>query len=290
MPVSQHFGPIVEAGGGAGFSADCAAALAKCGLSPDSFGSYSHVASQIDAAKQACADWDIARKSGNLAGATPPTAEQRFLSQCESGHIMQNATGQRASADRNNYCHNVIDGYDAHAAPAMPMHDGAEGRSGHGIATRMETSQATARGTPGTVCYNEADRRADQQARARAVVEDHTRRMNNAERWAAKQRDAQAQAAGGTGPGGPGTGGGGAGGAAPAGATQPKKYSPTSADLDLAAECIAAMAAWTEENMKATCAASAAANAQRAASPEHAAEASRLRQEATDARRDHRAA
>jgi hypothetical protein len=94
---------FILAGGSAFFDADCVAALAKCGLHPDDFGSYDHVKGRISSAKNKVYQYDqaVAKKTSPLPD--EPTAHERLLAQSEAGHLRQNSLFQR---ERGNFCEN----------------------------------------------------------------------------------------------------------------------------------------------------------------------------------------
>jgi hypothetical protein len=124
---------FVKAGGMANFSDRCQKLLAEVGYENDDFGPHEQVQAKIGAAKAKCAEYDRYVKEEAKgkwpAGKKPPdapTSRDRMLSQCQSGHLTQDALF-RAPSERGNACANNAppegDGrcYDTDAAPCMPM-------------------------------------------------------------------------------------------------------------------------------------------------------------------------
>lgn len=117
------------------FSPDCVKALQEAGLRPEWMGSYDHVAKLNAAARKKVKDW----KEG-VPGATEPTAEDKYLAHCQSGHLEQNALHQ---GSRDDPCSNVSPGYDMGAAPCMPQWGHAQQKGGeHYLVSRHEESSA----------------------------------------------------------------------------------------------------------------------------------------------------
>ncbi len=125
MPVEHVPINLLKAGGGGFFDAACVAALAKCGYSPDEFGSYDQVRSRIE---------DAQRQVSQLQAAGQPVPpELQRLANSQSGHIGMNTCRQR---QRGNPCSNVVDGYYANQAACMPHEGSAFDRDGN---TRQDT-------------------------------------------------------------------------------------------------------------------------------------------------------
>lgn len=282
MPVSQHYGPLAAAGGGAGFSADCIAALQACGFNPDHFGSYEEVCKKIEAAKEKVAKWNKAVADGRAATGTPPSRDDYFLAGCQSGHIRQNATAVTSGGRGGSLCNNVMDGYNGLDAGCLPQSGRASGNGTHGQASWLETTQAAGRGSTGDK-YRVADRRADEAARVRSTVNRQMHGMNEAEQRAAQARQLQAQAKAAKGSGAAaGTAGGSASGAQ-AGSTAPKKKNPSAAERDMAAECISAFQQFKEAEMKAKCKADAAGSPNKSTPKGYKAELAKRRADASQA-------
>jgi hypothetical protein len=142
---------LVKAGGPVVFDAECQKALVQCGYDPEAFGTYKQVKAKIDEAKAKVKKWEEtpAAQRGSL---TPPTADERFLAQCQSGHISQDALYRKASG-RDSPCdnHPGAAGNVTGLAPCMP-HFGSKGEVGsihHQVCT-SEFNSARACGVPGT--------------------------------------------------------------------------------------------------------------------------------------------
>ena len=126
-PVGQTPGPWVLAGGAGVFSAACIAALAKAGLEPDDFGSYSHTRDKIRAAKRRVMEAQIAKRNGQPAEVS---AHDKLLAQSNTGHLQQNALFQQTRGDA---CRNEQPGaggpgapcYDFGGAPCGPHPSGS---------------------------------------------------------------------------------------------------------------------------------------------------------------------
>lgn len=152
------------------FSARCVELLARAGYKAEWFGSYDHVAEQIRAAKKKCADFDggVSREA--------PTAEDRYLAGCQSGHLVQNAVFQN---ERGNPCSNVAPGHEDNLFPCMPQAGHAMQPGGeHQRATVDEQSSAGAHGSPGST-YPAGAIRDDANARAQSIVEDRELAQRN---------------------------------------------------------------------------------------------------------------
>src|SRR5689334_22240329 len=101
--TGQTPGVFLLAGGTALFSAACVAALAKCGLSPDDFGSYDHVKGKLRDAKRRVMEHKLAKARKDPNPPPEPSAHDRLLAMSEAGHLRQNALFQR---ERGNSCQN----------------------------------------------------------------------------------------------------------------------------------------------------------------------------------------
>lgn len=97
--TGQTPGLFLRGGGTGFFSAACVAALAKCGLSPDDFGSYDHVKGKLRAAKRRVMEHKLAKARKDPKPPPEPTARDRLLAMSEAGHLRQNALFQRARGD-----------------------------------------------------------------------------------------------------------------------------------------------------------------------------------------------
>jgi hypothetical protein len=165
---------VVKAGGGATFSAECVAALLQAGYDPDWFGSYDHVYGKIKQAQARVADHDAWEKRGK----TDPQPKEplkpgdRYLANCQSGHISQDAT-HRAKGGRNNPCANYQYGYDTDKAPCMPQTAGPWDPPGseHNVASRHEVACALRPPGPNKP-YDPAQREEDEKKRLDLVVND----------------------------------------------------------------------------------------------------------------------
>jgi hypothetical protein len=136
--------PVLFLKGGAAdrFSDECKALLAKAGYDPASFGSYDHCAKQIRGAKDQCSKYDEAVNAGKPPPVPQPTAQQRHLASCQSGHLTQNAVYQN---DRGNPCSNVdsAPGHADNLFPCMPQAGHAMQQGGeHQLATVHEQNSA----------------------------------------------------------------------------------------------------------------------------------------------------
>lgn len=158
-------------GGGAGiFSADCVAKLLEAGYNPEWFGSYDHVKGQIDAAKARVAAHD----NWNQEGPPPPLQPgDRYLANCQSGHISQDAT-HRQVGGRDDPCRYLQNGYSTNLAPCMPQTAGPWDPPGseHNVASRHEVACAQRNQGPPPRPYTAAQREADEAARLNLVVND----------------------------------------------------------------------------------------------------------------------
>ena len=201
-------------GGGAGFfSADCVAALAECGLSPDDFGTYDQVKDKLRAAKRRVMEHKLARARGQPNAVPAPSAHDRLLAQSEAGHLRQNALFQR---ERGNSCQNEqprpgypgAQGYHHDLAPCGPHPSGtgsnktgtthwAQGEHEAGVRQgrnpgdpvggpeirqrSQETSRLTAHGPTDQQLQGQngwAKRRRNQEADARQASADELKRAN----------------------------------------------------------------------------------------------------------------
>ncbi|AGC44067.1 hypothetical protein MYSTI_02751 [Myxococcus stipitatus DSM 14675] len=269
----------LEAGGSSFFSANCQALLINAKLNPDWFGSYSKVDKVCSKARSRCSQWDNAsdaeRAQGFANGPSPrrgtalepPTAGDRYLSQCQSGHLVRDSNfreGGRSSDGlnrdaRGDPCRNLVDGYTEGGAPSVPMQGlASDAQHEHGVITRYENADARrqrrynqANGLP-TRSYPEADRQRDEDARTQVYLDDHQ------EKWRAAEEAAQNQPPGGGATSGAGAGGSASSGGAPGGASGSglgQVTSPTCApgevvDGQTAAECINSWRKKAEAQMK----------------------------------------
>jgi hypothetical protein len=215
------------------FSPDCVKALLEAGYNPEWFGTYQHTQGQISAARARSPQWfawdDERRRAAadgrpfNTAEPTPrPSAADRYLGQCQSGHMSMDAT-HREAGTRDNPCGNREFGYDGQRAPCMPQSRGpwAPPGSEHNVVSRHEAACAAAvradnqrRGVTPVDTYPPALRDQHESQRARLAVDarrgpEHDRQPIDREAYARGQNQAAAAAAG---PGGVAA----AGGASPA--------------------------------------------------------------------------
>jgi hypothetical protein len=143
---------LVQGGEATWLDKACERALIRAGYDPTAFGSYAHVKGKIDAAKDKCDKWD-AMSPSEKRSSTPPTDADRFLSQCQSGHITQDAVFRKPGG-RNSPCdnHPGAAGNVTGLAPCMP-HFGMSNRVGstHQRITINEPGAAATSGKPGEV-------------------------------------------------------------------------------------------------------------------------------------------
>ncbi|MFY1829209.1 hypothetical protein ACN47A_25045 [Myxococcus fulvus] len=248
----------LEGGGSSFFSRQCQQLLIKAKLNPDWFGSYDHVAKLNREAKAKCARWDTATAAEHAAGmkdGTPlerPTAGDRYLRSCQSGHLVRDSNFRESGADdmgndaRGDPCRNVIDGYESDRAPAVPQQGMASENMEHGRHTRRENADTQRRrydnsesGRPETE-YGQRQRHADEDARVNQYVREHQQRWRTSER-AANQQPPGLAGTSGSGASGSASASGGPGGAAGSGLGSVK--SPTCPPADVidgksAAKCI----------------------------------------------------
>jgi len=160
------------------FSAQCVAALLEAGYKPEWFGSYNHVAKQIQAAKKKCQAYDDAVKKGRKNKPPKPSSDDRYLASCQSGHLSQNACFQQPGA-RGDPCKNTVDGHhDAHY-PCMPQAGHAMQPGGeHNLATLHEQASSGAQGAPGEP-YDAKQLSKDSDARGKAVADDKNLAVKN---------------------------------------------------------------------------------------------------------------
>jgi hypothetical protein len=157
------------------FSGPCVKALAEIGLEPTDFGSYSHVRQNIHDAKEKCEKYDKGE-------GPPPSEREKYLANCASGHLMQDAVAREAG-ERGNDCANVIDGFDSRGAPSCPMEgDPGDATTEHGQVTLMEREQAGAAGDKNTISYSEKQRQKDEDARIDKYVEMRKQKMKDAKK------------------------------------------------------------------------------------------------------------
>ena len=272
MPVEHVPINLLKAGGSGFFDAACVAALAKCGYSPDDFGTYDQVRSRI---KNAQEQVSAMQKAGQ-----PVPPELQRLADCQSGHIGMNTCRQR---QRGNPCSNVVDGYYANQAACMPHQGGAFGDDGrprldteHGRYTAAEMSAPGERGltggpsrprdpvtgriepggsqpggageTPtGRERYPQGDMNADERARVRDLLQ---RRAEEQQR--ATQASAQGAGQAGAAPG-PAAGTGPASGAQGANVAASDAAADMSKTVDEAADCVMKFKEAMEEAMRRKC-------------------------------------
>lgn len=234
MPA-EHV-PITLLNGGAAdaFSARCKALLAKADLTPDDFGSYSHVQSRINAA--------TARVDAAKAGGPPASAHDQFLAGCTPGHLQQDGLF-RKEGSRNDPCDVHVDGYDTRLAPTMPSRgDGDTRGTDEWRMGEHERDSIRNRGMNTGSRYPRDDMNADADDRLK-----HIPQLNQRD-TSAVQGGSGPQGANGTNtgdasqPGGLGGGSGNSSGVAPG-----------SLDGETAAECINAFRKAAEKAMKQQC-------------------------------------
>ncbi len=160
------------------FSAQCVAALLEAGYKPEWFGSYNHVSKQIQAAKKKCAAYDEAVKKGRKKLPPKPSADDRYLAECQSGHLSQNACFQEPGA-RGDPCKNTVDGHHDAQYPCMPQAGHAMQKGGeHNKATLDEQKSAGAQGKPGDP-YPSGQLSKDSDKRGKAVADDKKLAVKN---------------------------------------------------------------------------------------------------------------
>jgi hypothetical protein len=224
----------LEAGGSAFFSRQCQQLLIEAKLNPDWFGSYNHVAKLNKDARAKCERWDTATPAelaSGMKGGQPlerPTAGDRYLASCQSGHLVRDSNFREESADdddsegRGDPCSNAIDGYESNHAPAAPQQGAAYENMEHGRHTRRENADSQRRryenAETGRVEneYRQRERQADEDARVTQWVREHRQRWRTSERAAAQPPPGAAGATG-TGATGSASSAGGPGGAAGSG-------------------------------------------------------------------------
>jgi hypothetical protein len=133
------------------FSEQCKALLAKAGYDPKWFGSYSHTGKQIKAAKDKVKKYDDAVKKGRKRLPPKPSDADRYLAECQSGHLTQNAVFQEPGG-RGDPCNNLdsAPGHSTNDFPCMPQAGHASQPGGeHQRATLHEKDSAGAQGEPG---------------------------------------------------------------------------------------------------------------------------------------------
>lgn len=197
----------LKGGGAAMFSAACIKAMLKCALNPNWFGSYAHVKEKvIKPARDKCRAWDQASQPDRNAGKLEtPTAEDRYLAKCSSGHLLRDSN-YRESGGRGNPCKSLVDGYETTRAPSTTHWGSADNSNGeHGKVTINENNQSrqqrernAAKNAPDT--YPAGQRARDESARVAAYVSDHQRQWRQSEEeWRNQKRGAgTAQGATGT--------------------------------------------------------------------------------------------
>jgi len=130
------------AGGTDMMSAECKKIVEKAGYPADCFGSYDDVKGKIDEAKANVKKYEEdCRRGHKKIDPAKPSARDRFLANCQSGHLSQNAIFQQPG-QRGNSCANIVpgaEGYHARLAPCMPM-PGPSGAPGtpHTLVTAEE--------------------------------------------------------------------------------------------------------------------------------------------------------
>jgi hypothetical protein len=180
------------------FSAECKAALLKAGYDPAWFGSYSHTAKQIKAAKDKVAKYDDAVKKGRKRLPPKPTAAEKYLATCQSGHLTQNAVFQEPGG-RGDPCSNLesAPGHSTNDFPCMPQAGHASQDGGeHERATLHEKDSAGAQGEPGDP-YPAKQIAKDSDARAKAIADDKDLAKENDRKAITKKGAAEGASAGG---------------------------------------------------------------------------------------------
>lgn len=164
--------PIVLANAGeyAQFSDKCVQLLIEAGYNPADFGSYSHVAKRIRAAKAKVKAWKDKTPGPDGKPPLKPNPYEEWLAKCESGHLHQNAVFQTKRGDD---CTNTKPGlYDMEMAPCMPQWGkSTDPCTEHYHVTRKERAagkkrkeEAEKKGKPGVYEGATADKDADQRA------------------------------------------------------------------------------------------------------------------------------
>jgi hypothetical protein len=142
IPLDQTPVVFTLAGSGEMMSEECKKIVEKAGYPADCFGSYDDVKGKIDEAKANVKKYeDEQTKKGEPIDPTKPSARDRFLANCQSGHLSQNAIFQQPG-QRGNSCANISPGgagYHTRLAPCMPM-PGPSGAPGtpHTLVTAEE--------------------------------------------------------------------------------------------------------------------------------------------------------
>lgn len=195
-PPPHVFTLYLLSGGSAFFSAKCQALLIKAALNPDNCGSYSFVANVNADARKKCNAWDAASPAQRAANNIPqPTPQERFLADCESGHVIRDSNF-RTEGGRGDVCESVVDGFESDLAPCVP-HQGraADPATVHGVHTLNENADSAAQrarnGTnvaPGSVNgipntpgggYPPEQRRRDEDARTQPMLDRHKQNFAN---------------------------------------------------------------------------------------------------------------
>lgn len=195
-PPPHVFTLYLKSGGSAFFSAKCQALLIKAALNPDNCGSYKFVADINADARKKCNAWDAASPAQRAANNIPqPTPQERFLADCESGHVIRDSNF-RTQGGRGDVCESVVDGFESNLAPCVP-HQGraADPATVHGVHTLNENAHSAAQrarnGTdvaPGSVngipntpggAYPPEQRRRDEDARTQPMLDRHKQNFAN---------------------------------------------------------------------------------------------------------------
>ncbi len=232
------------------FSDKCVEELLKAGYKPEWLGSYNHVSKQIQAAKKKCQDHDQPVASGSSSKPPEPSADDRYLASCQSGHLSQNACFQEQGA-RGDPCRNTVDGHhDAHY-PCMPQSGHAQQEGGeHCAATNHERDSAGAQGRPGQP-YPPGQLARDSNDRGKMIADTPKLATDNGRRPIARDSSG--------GPGGRGGGststGGTAGGTGATGRPPPDPNKKWTQEItgETAGDCINAFREAGEAAMRAKC-------------------------------------
>lgn len=190
VPGAAHT-PIMFAkgGGNAMFSAECVQMLSDAGFTPDDFGTYNQLSEQVKPERRQAKRMValLERKRERQGGELSPRDEDRLqeaqrAASVEVAHLGQNATRQ---GQRGRVCSNVVDGHSDGDYPCVLLGGPAmvngepNPDSEHGRQTQQEfdhadraAANATATTAQGDPVYPAEQLRADERARASAIVRD----------------------------------------------------------------------------------------------------------------------
>lgn len=195
-PAPHTFVLYLLSGGSAFFSVRCQEELIKASMNPDWCGSYSYVADLNKNARQKCAAWDEAAAAGrpgrgpNGDALPQPTPADRYLSQCQSGHLLRDSNFRESGKGaRDNPCRTIVPGFETDNAPCVPQQGQAKVKgTEHNAHTLLENQASAAQRAQnesgGTIPpkgdprnpggpYPPDTRRADEDARTQPMLDKH---------------------------------------------------------------------------------------------------------------------